>query len=246
MSMTSGFFNAVYDSSTQTYDRDYSSSQFMELFSLFFSSGVFANWGDEFAVEANGTMTVTVGSGFAFIDGAWLKNPEDYPIVITSNSSSATRVDGIFLQKNLTNRQCGVVYRTGDITPVSNNTKKELLLYKVNVASGATSLTQSSLVDMRPTDSCGFVASAIQQLSVSELYAQFTEQFTEWMEAEQQDFTKWFNGIKGQLSSDAAGNLQLEISNLQFDMQSRPSVLYSTSDPIEVSPNTIVMVYEEG
>ena len=214
MSMESGFFDAIHDSGTGKYDREYSSSQFMELFSLFFTSGIFANYGKEFAVEANGTMNVMVGTGFAFIDGAWLKNTEDYQVTIVSNSTSNKRIDGIFLRKSTIDRKCDVVYRAGDVTPINSNVTKELLVCKINVESGTSALTQSNVVDMRATSDCGFVAAAIQQLTVSELYAQFTQQFTEWMEAEQQDFTTWFNNIKNQLTSDAAGNLQLQIDNL--------------------------------
>ena len=125
------------------------------------------------------------------------------------------RIDGIFLKKDLTNRKCDIEYRAGDVTPVSNNTTKELLLCKISVGSGTSSITQAVIEDMRATEQCGFVAGAVQQLSVSELYAQFTEQFNQWMEAEQQSFTTWFNGIKGQLSTDAAGNLQLQIEDLK-------------------------------
>ena len=231
MAITSGFFDAIKDSQGE-YDRSYGASQFMELFSLFFTNGIFADYGDEFAVEANGTMVVTVGKGFAFIDGAWLKNDGELAITVVSNSTSNARVDGVFLKKDLINRKCDIEYRAGDVAPISNNTTKELLLCKISVASGASSIVQGSVEDMRATSECGFVAAAVQQLSVSELYAQFTQQFTAWMDAEQQDFTAWFNRIKGQLSSDAAGSLQLQVNELASSSANKaeiPTYAYDAS-----------------
>ena len=58
MAIASGFFDAIKDSQGE-YDRSYGASQFMELFSLFFTNGIFADYGDEFAVEANGCLLYT-------------------------------------------------------------------------------------------------------------------------------------------------------------------------------------------
>lgn len=216
MSITSGFFDALYDSSSGTYDREYSSQQFMDIFSMFFTNGIFAKYGKEFAPSATGsTMAVTIGAGFAFINGAWIKSTESKSFSVPSNSTSSTRVDGVFLRKNISDRACSIQYKSGDITPLNTSTIKELLICKVNVSSGATSISQSNIVDMRPTEQCGFVAGAVQQLSVSELYAQFTEQFTDWMNAEQESFDEWFESIKGKLSEDSAGNLQLQIDGVE-------------------------------
>lgn len=245
----SGFFDTYKDEATGKFDREYSSAQFRELFSLFFTNGIFVNYGDEFAVTANGTMEVSVGGGFAFIDGAWLKSSEVVPFTVPNNSTISERVDGIFLQSSLLDRNCSIVYREADIEPIRNNTTQELLICTITVPSDASSLTQSNVTDMRPTEQCGFVGGAVQQLSVSELYAQFTQQFTEWMEAEQADFDAWLENVKNQLSEDAAGNLQLQIETLEQQIevleQTRPSVTYATTDPIEVEEGTLVMVYEE-
>lgn len=244
-SVESGFFNTYKDDLTGKLDREYSSAQFRELFSLFFTNGVFVNYGKEFAVTANGTMEVTVNEGFAFINGAWAKNAEPTSFTIPSNETAQKRVDGIFVQSSLLNRDCAIVYKEGIIEPEKTEITFELLLCTITVESSAYSITQSNITDMRPTKQCGFVGGAVQQMDVSEMYTQFAQQFTEWMEAEQEDFNAWYAGIKGQLSEDAAGNLQVQVNELQNELRTRPSVIYSLEDPVEVEEGTIVMVYEE-
>lgn len=239
----SGFFNTYVDEATGKFDREYSSAQFRELFSLFFTNGIFVNYGEEFATTVS-IMEVSVKSGFAFINGAWLKNSEAKSFTVPSNSTTSERIDGIFLQSSLLDRNCSIVYREADVVPIINDTVQELLIYTVTVPSDASSLTQSNVTDMRPTDQCGFVGGAVQQLSVSELYAQFTQQFTEWMEAEQADFNAWYENVKNQLSEDAAGNLQLQIEALQEVIDSQTKIILATEEPDEVVENTVVMVFK--
>lgn len=213
--ITSGFFDATsYDEETGKWDKEYTAEQFGKLFSLFFTNGIFANYGEQFAVTAAGNMVVNVGTGFAFINGAWVENDSTYQITLASNMSDSTRVDGIFLTKDTVNGEITIEYRSGDVTPISTETLKELLLAEITVASNATSITQSSIVDKRPFDTCGFVSAAIQQLTVEQLYVQFTQEFTEWMAQRKEDFDIWFELIKGQLSTDAAGNLQLQLNEV--------------------------------
>lgn len=213
--ITSGFFDATtYDESTGHWDKEYTSNQFMELFSLFFKSGIFADYGSEFAVKAYNGLSVAVSSGFAFIEGAWLKNTEDYIITVSPNTSSNARIDGIFLQKDVVSGECKIISRQNDSVPQRTSVVFELLIAKISVLPGVSEITQSQIEDTRPTDNCGFVAGAVEQLSVSELYAQFGAQFAEWLTQKQIEFNTWFNSMKGQLSTDAAGNLQNEIDNL--------------------------------
>lgn len=157
----SGFFNAKYDEATQSYDREYTSAQFRELFSLFFTNGVFVNYGEEFAVKSTNSMNVTVGSGFGFINGAWIKSPSAIDIPISSNTTGSTRTDGIFLQSSILDRNCSIVYREGDTTPVNSSVEFELLLCTISVPSASTSITQAQITDMRPTEQCGFVGGAV-------------------------------------------------------------------------------------
>ena len=214
----SGFFNTYKDDLTGKLDREYSSAQFRELFSLFFTNGIFVNYGKEFAVTANGTMEITVNEGFAFINGAWAKNAEPTSFTIPNNETAQTRVDGIFIQSSTLERNCAIVYKEGVVEPETNEATHELLLCTVSIESNSYSVTQASVTDMRPTKQCGFVGGAVQQMDVSEMYTQFAQQFTEWMEGEQERFNAWYENIKNQLSEDAAGNLQLQVDDLVTDV----------------------------
>lgn len=237
----SGFFNAQYDEATGTYDREYSSAQFRELFSLFFTNGIFVNYGEEFFVEATNSLSINVGSGFGFINGSWSKNPDTISFSIPANTTGVIRTDGVFLQSSILERDCFIVYKEGDVTPVQSSVETELLLCTITVPSGASSINQAQITDMRATDKCGFVGGAVQQMSVSGLYAQFTEQFTQWMEAEQEDFEDWFDGIKNRLSTDQAGSLQLQIDDLDTKVD---NVATATNTSIELLKTTLATFNE--
>ena len=65
----------------------------------------------------------------------------------------------------------------------------------------ASALRQADITDLRLNEAvCGVVASPVEHLETGAANAQLTDAFNQW-----------FEGIKGQLSEDAAGNLQNQI-----------------------------------
>ncbi|NCC68392.1 MAG: hypothetical protein EOM14_09430, partial [Clostridia bacterium] len=130
---------------------------------------------------------------------------------IGTADGSLGRIDNICVRLDLTNRQITTVvvagaYAASPVAPTPMRTVDvyDLVIARVRVAAGTTAITQALITDTR-TDSalCGLVTGAVEQLDFSEYCAQLTTTFTEW-----------FNEIKGQLSTDAAGNLQNEIDGL--------------------------------
>lgn len=121
----------------------------------------------------------------------------------------------------------------------------ELGIADVKVAHGTVSISQSMVTDTRlNTELCGLVTGVVTQIDTTTLFNQLeqwkkeyieatntwtTEQeraflnwkqlfetaATDWRAGEERKFQEWLDSIKGILSGDVAGNLQLEIDNLK-------------------------------
>lgn len=228
MAIRYGYFDSevtgVDENGMPVFDRAETSDLFRLLFANLVSSGVLANPGDCFKVNADTGLTVRIRPGFAMIKGAFAYDAEESTVTLAAANANLPRIDRVVLRCNYLNRLCEIITKTG--TPASTPAAPELLqpasgdyyelcLATIRVDAGITSVTQSAITDTRGDSSvCGFITQLIDHLDTSE----FMDQLTAWQEeysAEQQAaFTAWFNEMKDQLSEDAAGNLQLEIDNL--------------------------------
>lgn len=105
----------------------------------------------------------------------------------------------------------------------------------IRVKKGATSITTSDIEINVGKSDCPFVTSILEAADISTLYAQWESQFRdwenqekagfeewlattqtqfiEWETSQKEGFNTWFEGIKGQLSEDAAGNLQIQLDD---------------------------------
>ena len=216
------FFNSING------DRVYDADSFSTWLRKFFTSGVFEG---ELAVTAAEGMAVEVGSGYANVDGKvrFFNSPQT--IALSPANSTYPRIDTIVVERNDVDREIVLKYITGQY---SGNTPSpterqwgsgvyQLVLAQIYVGAGATSISQANIADTRPDSSlCGYVVGTVEEIDLSQILAQSQEQFAEW-----------FDRMKGQLSDDAAGNLQLEIDsindaagNLQLEIDSINDVLY--------------------
>lgn len=217
MAETSGFFDAIL--SGGSYDRIYSSSDFDELFKMFFTSGVRLTDGTDLKVNAKTGLTVTVKAGRAFLDGKWYSLPEDTDLTLPANTTSNPLKYAICITKDQSQRKCTRSYRTGDMTPVRSSSKYELIIAIVTVGVGVSSISQSNIQDTRADlEYCGLVQAAVQNVDFTELFTQFSAQMQEQLSNNQLAFDNWFNNVKEELSSDVAGNLQGQIDNLSTQL----------------------------
>lgn len=163
---------------------------------------------------------------------------------------------------------------------VRNGVIYQLCLAQVYVAAGAVRITQAEITDTRAISAlCGYVAATVKQIDFTQMQAQFDSYFGQYknqIEADyaayeeiirqleeqgaldlttalatfQEQFTTWFEDIKGQLDGDIAGHLQNEITEhedrlalleymlIQDDITA-PINLAETGDPV-------VLVDESG
>lgn len=221
MAEKSGFFNAT-ETSAGVYDRTYEAEDFANYFAMFIGNGVFMNPVNQLQVVPKTGLTVTVKAGKAFIDGYWYELDEDKDITLSANSTSVARTDLITCTLNKSSRTVisDKKENVRSTIPTNNGTTHELILAVISVGVGVSSLTAANITDTRPDSSkCGFVGALIEQPDFSVLFDQMEAQFNEW-----------FDEMKGQLSTDAAGNLQTQIDELNQQKFSKTNILTSSSD----------------
>lgn len=209
MAEKSGFFNAR-ETEEGTYDREYDAEQFAEYFANFISNGVYANPANQLKVvfddSSSKPFVVIVRKGKAYIDGYWYELTEDMEITIPANTKPYAIKDVVCCTLDKTERKVSIVLKE-DVTseyPANNNTQHDLVLSTILVQPNASKLNAEDITDKRPDKTyCGFVTGMVDQIDTTELFKQYDDAFQ-----------NWFNEMKDQLSTDAAGNLQTQIGLL--------------------------------
>ena len=196
-------------------DRVYDADSFSEWLRKFFTTGVFT--GDLQVVEGTG-MSIAVNPGYANINGKVKMWQQSTTLDISTANSRYDRVDTVVIERNDTARDFEIKVVTGAATdqptptaPVRENEIYQLVLAQIRVRAGATEVTQADITDKRADRTvCGFVAATVEQIDFTQIQAQFDGYMKEYQKA----VDAWFEGMKGQLSTDAAVNLQNQIGTL--------------------------------
>lgn len=233
MALTYGFFDAVYDSDAGTYDRTYTAEQMSLYFKGLVSDGVIANVGNMMAVTPGTGMTVQVGTGRMFIDSRWLQNSSALNISISAAHATLNRKDIIVARLDYSNRLISIVAKTGTAAAspaapgiVRNGEYFEMELAEIYVSAGATAITSANITDKRAdTSVCGYVTGLVDQIDTTDMWTQL-----------QADFETWFEGIRGQLDGDTAGNLQNQITALSGAVSANTSNI--STNTANISDNT--------
>lgn len=129
---------------------------------------------------------------------------------------------------------------------VKTKTKVQIPLAYIYVGANTSEIKQTDITSVIGKDECPFVTGILQTVTLDTLLGQWEaelDQFVEdekdefeawfeqmkvdltaeqkvlddWIASEQNDFLAWFNQMKGQLSEDAAGNLQNEIDREEIN-----------------------------
>ena len=206
MAEKSGFFNAR-ERVDGTYDREYDAEEYARYFANFISNGVYVDPADQLKVVYEGNpekpFTLIVRKGKAFIDGFWYELTEDAEIISQPNIKPFATKSVVRLTLDRTLRGITLTTETNVVSdsPRNDGTIHDLVLATIVVQPNASKLNAEDIKDKRPDKTyCGFVTGVINQIDTTELFQQYDDAFQ-----------KWFNEMKDQLSTDAAGNLQNQI-----------------------------------
>lgn len=190
-------------------DREYSAESFAGYFGDIISSGVSAN-GDNLPITSAGGLTISVGTGLAWINGHLYENNTTKSLTLETGDSYH-RIDRIVTRLMVAERmiETQVVKGTPAITPVAPTLLRtdeywDIGLAEIYVASSAIAVTDSNITDTRgEDDTCGIVRCLVESISVENFLKNCRE-----------DFDTWFASLQIVLSDDVAGNLQVEIDNM--------------------------------
>ena len=254
MALTYGFYNSL------SKDRMYNAVQISEIFDGIIGDGIYESIGDWFAVKSTTGMNITVGTGRAWFNHTWTKNDAPLPLTVEDSHAILNRIDTVILEVN-----ADPSVRTNFIKIISGTPANEPVpptLIKANdvyqypladiyVAADVTSITQSNITNRIGTSDTPFVVGLLETKDIDNLIAQWQTMFSEWLNFEKDEFLTWYNSIKGQLSEDAAGHLQLEIDELNSKvdaLEDEPKHIYMTEEEYaninpEDYPNTEIGVY---
>lgn len=207
------FFNDVND------DRVYYAEDWARHLKKYFTNGIFNN---ELNVVSNNDMTITIKEGDANIEGYRYTNTGDLVKTIDNADGTLNRIDNVVLRLDLTNRLISAQIIKGTfadkpVVPelVRTSTIYDLRIAKISIPAGTTTITQDLITDTRfITSDCGNVISTVQTPDTENLFIQMQTLFEKQINELNNNFEIWFDSIKNQLDSDAAGNLQNQINNL--------------------------------
>lgn len=173
------------------------------------------------------------------------------------------------VDKTQEGRVGNIVYRQGQASsnPVhpNINTEEDIAEFRladIRISPSCVEITQNLITDCRGSSECPWVTSLIYQVDTSTLYAQwyaaykkyyedqeaehdafftnFKNQMNAFFTEEEESFTTWFESMKDQLSEDAAGNLQLEIDELNAKHNNLKDLVMEAISPITTEAGAIL------
>jgi hypothetical protein len=148
-------------------DRKMSAASWRKMLGELFTDGICST--DDFYVQANNSMHITVSSGNAFIRGAFFPSSEEKTLNIDSSEGTYDRYDAITLEFNASERKVSLKVVKGGTdgkwpSPKRTDSIYQLFIAIIHVRKGITSLVQNDVNDTRG-DSwyCGYVTSTGSQ-----------------------------------------------------------------------------------
>ena len=217
MAEKSGFFQGMWDDSlmnptteeyTGWWDRSYIAKEFMDYFSLFVGNGVFASPTNQLKVVPGAGRTVIVSTGWAFINGGWYHNDAELVLPVLANGSSTNRADSVRIRYSAADRKISALVVNGETGVTRGDTIWDLEIAQILVPSGFTTLSESYITDMRPSEEvCGFVTGLLEVVTTQDLFSQY-----------QAIFDEWFDTVKDQVTGDLAIRLQQEFEEINANV----------------------------
>lgn len=147
------------------------------------TSGVYAN--DDFPLTANGTMTVTLGLGQAWLkygrfNGCAYANTTAKTFTLDMSDSQYTRIDRLCIRVEPLNNACYAYIKKGtpSETPTppalqADSAAYEISPYEITVKAGATGINASDITDKRLDESvCGLMRDGVTRIDTSVINAQ--------------------------------------------------------------------------
>ena len=203
MALTYGFYDSL------NHDRLYNAQQMSAIFDGIINDGVFMSVGNQLHTVAGSGMQVIVKSGRAWFNNTWTLNDQEYPLTIAAADVLLTRIDAVVLEVNSEQATRANSLKIVKGTPASTPAKPTLTntstvhqhaLAYVTVAKNTSAITNSMIEIVVGKTETPYVTAILQTTDITDLFNQWQDQFT-----------VWFETVKGTLDGDVALNLQNQI-----------------------------------
>ena len=208
--------------------REYTASFLYEFCALIVGNGVYAN---ELAPTAtNDNMTITHGSGHAWINGVLYKNTTPFNLDIDAADGALNRYDSLMLRLDLSQNEAYAVIEKGTfaaspIPPgVTRNAETfDLKICDIYIPAGCTKITQDLITDTRLDDSvCGVPVFPVEHLDMTTFYRQVATDLDNLRNKEQQEILELLKQLNNLVEGDTAGKLIAEIGKRLLKDGSEP------------------------
>ena len=190
MAQKSGFFNSLLVNGE--YDRAINANDFRNYMAAIVTNGVRRSYLNDLRVTAAGGMALSIGAGFAVIEGAYFINDSAFNsfTVPTAPTGEHSRIDRVVIRLDdaVSVRSASLVYKQGQpaVKPVAPALDRsgdiyEIALADILVAPMVTEIKQENITDQRPNaDLCGWVSTPI---GYEGLIAKIDAEIEEWFAA---------------------------------------------------------------
>lgn len=182
-------------------DRKMSAASWRKMLGELFTDGICST--DDFYVQANNSMHITVSSGNAFIRGAFFPSSEEKTLNIDSSEGTYDRYDAITLEFNASERKVSLKVVKGGTdgkwpSPKRTDSIYQLFIAIIHVRKGITSLVQNDVNDTRG-DSwyCGYVTSTGSQERIETELATLKDKISELEEGRKWSSTVTLGTVNG-------------------------------------------------
>lgn len=242
MSVTYGFYNSL------NHDRKYNTIQISKMFDGIIKDGIFMSIGNHFTVSAGTGMVVNVDTGKAWFNHTWTENDSILPVDVDQSEVVLNRIDSLILEVNSSTRINEIKFLKGtpSSTPVApaltnNNMLHQYLLCTVTIPAGVTAITGSMIQSYIGMGDTPFVSGVLETVDLNTLLGQWQASLTEFISNETSEFITWFDAMKGQLTTDAAGNLQTQINSLTVNVANKLSSTSDTKDNVTAFTEAVTL-----
>lgn len=241
MSLTYGFYNSINS------DRKYNAEQLSAIFDGLIKDGIFMSITDNFIVKASSGMQIHIGRGRAWFNHTWTNNDAILPLTVDQSEIILNRIDTVVLEVNKTESARNNSIKIIKGVPSSNPVVPTLIktefvnqypLCDIYVGKGVTEIIQAKITNRIGTTDCPFVTGILETIHIDDLIAQWGSEFDNWFDnwtsTSDTKFNTWFDTIKGKLSADVAGSLQLQIDELKAS-----PIKQQDTEPVDAPTGTL-------
>lgn len=177
--------------------RDYTAAFLYELLALIVGNGVYTN---ELAPTAtNENMTITHGTGHAWINGVCYKNKTPFVLDIATADGALNRYDSLMIRLDLSANEVYALIVQGDYATVPeppacvrNAEIHDLKICDIYVPAGCTKITQAQIIDRRLDAAvCGVPVFPVQHMDMTSFYRQIGNDLANFRQRSEADFAAW-------------------------------------------------------